>query len=276
MTTMTRSHTLEYTLDGLPELTLNNHRGEIHVVHDGAPGEVRVTLTSNQAVDFGLVESRVDGTRVTVTIPHLPAEGTSGISFNLGALSFALGGGLRVDTDVHCPPDAALSLETKYGDIEIQGRSGRTVARTGAGGIVAEACESAVLSTGAGDIRLPRVGPATLNTGTGDISVDDASGRLEIRTGTGDVHVGSSRGQLSIVSGAGDVHAVVGEGSAEVRTGMGDVTVQVPSTVPVWQDLTTGMGDVRSHVPSHGEPEPGEPFVKVAARSGVGDVTLTV
>lgn len=276
MTTMTRSHTLEYTLDGLPELTLRNHRGDIHVHHDAAPGEVRVTVTSNQPVDFDLVESRVDGTRVSVAIPHLPAEGTSGISFNLGALSFALGGGLRVDADVHCPPEAALTLETRYGDIDIRGRSGRTAAKTGAGDIAAEACDSAVMSTGAGDIRLPRVGAANLNSGAGDISVEDASGRLEIRTGTGDVHVGSSRGQLSIVSGAGDVHAVVDEGSAEVRTGMGDVTIQVPSTVPVWQDLTTGVGEVRSHVPSHGEPEPGEPFVKVAARSGAGDVTLTV
>jgi hypothetical protein len=276
MTTMTRSHTLDYTLDGLPELALNNHRGDIHVLLDGAPGEVRITLTSNQAADFDLVESRVDGTRVAVTIPHLPAEGTSGISFNLGAFSFALGGGLRVDAEVHCPPEAALVLETKYGDIDIRGRSGRTAAKTGAGDIVAEDCESAVMSTGAGDIRLPRVGSATLDSGAGDVSVEDASGRLEIRTGTGDVRVGSSKGQLSIVSGAGDVHAVVDEGTAEVRTGMGDVTVQVPSTVPVWQDLTTGVGEVRSHVPSHGEPEPGEPFVKVAARSGAGDVTLTV
>ena len=276
MNTITRSHSLEYTLDGLPELTLNNRHGDIHVLHDGAPGEVRVTLTSNQPVDFDLVEARVDGTRVTVMIPHLPAEGTSGISFNLGALSFALGGGLRVDADVHCPPDAALSLETKYGDIDIRGRSGRTAAKTGAGDIVAEACDSAVMSTGAGEIRVLRVGSANLNSGAGDVSVEDASGRVEIRTGTGDVHVGSSKGQLSIVSGAGDVHAAVLEGSVEVRTGMGDVTVQVPSTVPVWQDLTTGMGEVRSHVPSHGEPEPGEPFVKVAARSGAGNVTLTV
>lgn len=276
MTTMTRSRTIEYTLDGLPELTLNNHRGDIHLLHDGAPGEVRITLTSNQPTDFDVIEPRLDGTRVSVTIPHLSAEGTSGLSFSLGALSFALGGGLRVDVDVHCPPDAALCLETKYGDIDIRGRSGKTTAKTGAGDIVAEACESAVLATGAGDIRLARVGEANCNSGAGDVSVEDASGRLEIRTGTGDVHVGSSKGQLSIVSGAGDVHAVVDEGSAEVRTGMGDVTIQVPSTVPVWQDLTTGVGEVRSHVPAHGAPEPGEPSVKVTARSGAGDVILTV
>ena len=156
MPTMTRSHTLEYTLDGLPELTLNNHRGDIHVLHDGAPGEVRITLTSNQSVDFGLIESRVDGTRVAVTIPHLPADGTSGFSLNLGVFSFALGGGLRVDADVHCPPEAHVALETKYGDIDIRGRSGRAAAKTGAGEIVAEMCHSAVLSTGAGDIRLAR------------------------------------------------------------------------------------------------------------------------
>ena len=276
MTTRTQSHSLEYTLDALPHLALNNHRGDIDVHHDAAPGEVRITLTSNQPVDFDLVESRVDGARVTVTIPHLPAEGTSGLSFNLGALSFALGGGVRVDVDVHCPPDTVLSVATKHGDIDIQGRSGRTAAKTGAGDIVAESCDDASMSTGAGDIRVLRIGSATLNTGAGDVSVEAASGRLEIRTGTGDVHVASSRGHLSIVSGAGDVHAVVAEGSVEARTGMGDVTIQVPGTVPVWQDLTTGMGEVRSNLPSHGEPEPGEPFVKVAARSGAGDVNLTV
>ena len=276
MPTMTRSHTLEYTLDGLPELTLNNHRGDINLIHDGAPGEVRITLTSNQAVDFDLIESRVDGTRVNVTIPHLPADGNSGFALNLGVFSFALGGGLRVDADVHCPPEAHIALETKYGDIDIRGRSGRAKAKTGAGDIVAEACESAVMTTGAGDVRVARVGSADLNSGAGDVSVEEASGRLEIRTGTGDVHVGSSKGQLSVVAGAGDVHAAVDEGSAEVRTGMGDVTIQVPSTVPVWQDLTTGVGEVRSRVPSRGEPEPGEPFVKVAARTGAGDVLLTV
>lgn len=276
MTTMVRSHTLEYTFDGLPELTLNNHRGDIRVVHDAAPGEVRVTLASSQPVDVGSIDSRVDGTRVTVVIPRLSAEGASGLSFSLGALSFAVGGGPRVDVEVHCPPEAALSLETRYGDIDIRGRSGKTAAKTGAGDIVAEDCQSAVISTGAGDIRLPRVGEGKLNSGAGSVSVEDASGRLEVRTGSGDVHVGSATGPLVISSGAGDVHAVVAEGSVEVRTGMGDVVIQVPSTVAVWQDLTTGMGEVRSRVPAHGEPEPGEPFVKVAAHSGAGDVTLTV
>jgi hypothetical protein len=276
MTTITRNHTLEFTLDGVPELTLHNHRGDLQVLHDAAPGEVRITLTSSQPVDVDLVESRVDGTRVAVTIPRLPAEGASGLSFSLGALSFAVGGGPRVDVDVHCPPEAALALETKYGDIDIRGRSGKATAKTGAGELVAEDCVDAVFATGAGDIRLSRVGSAKLNTGAGDISVEDASGRLDVRTGAGDVHIGSSKGQLAINVGAGDVHAAVDEGSAEVRTGMGDVNVQVPSNVPVWQDLTTGMGEARSHVPSHGEPEPGEPFVKVVAHSGAGDVTLTV
>jgi len=276
MSTTTRSHTIEYTLDGLPELTLANHRGDIHVSHDGAPGEVRITLTSNHAVDFGAVEHRADGNRVAVTIPRLASDATSGMSFTLGALSWALGGGVTVDADVHCAPEAQLSLETHQGDITIQGRAGSTAAKTGAGDIAAEACATAVMTTGAGDIRVSRTGSATLNSGAGDVSVEDCTGRLEIRTGTGDIHVGSSRGQLTIVSGAGDVQAVVDEGNAEVRTGMGDVTVQVPGNVAVWQDLTTAVGEVRSHVPSHGEPVPGEPFVKVAVRTGAGDVTLSV
>ena len=229
MTTMTRNHTIEYMLDGLPELTLTNHRGDIHVHHDGGPGEVRITLTSRQPVDFDAVESGADGNRVTVTVPRLQSDGSPGISFNLGPLSWALGGGgATVDADVHLAPEARVSLETHLGDIVIQGRAGRTAAKTGAGDIVADTCESAVMTTGTGDIRLPHVGSATLNTGAGDISVDDCSGRVEIRTGTGDVHVGSSKGQLVVVSGAGDVHAVLAAGSAEIRTGMGDLTIEVP------------------------------------------------
>ncbi len=276
MTTMTHTHTIEYTLDGLPELTVNNHRGDIRVVHDAGPGQIRVTLTSNQPADFEAVDSRADGNRVTVTIPRLPADGSPGFSFSLGSFSLALGGGLAVDVDVHCPPEASVSVDTRQGGIRVDGRGGRTTARTGAGDIAVESSESAVISTGAGDIRLARAGAASLNTGAGDVSVEDCTGRLEIRTGTGDIHVGSSHGELSIVSGAGDVHAVVDGGSAEVRTGMGDLTIQVPTTVAVWQDLSTGVGEVRSRVPSHGEPAPGEPYIKVAARTGAGDVNLTV
>ena len=114
-----------------------------------------------------------------------------------------------------------------------------------------------------------------VTSGAGDIGIERSSGDTELNSGSGDVTILDAVGRLRIHTGAGDVNASFSEGTIEVRSGMGDIIVRVPTGVAVWQDLTTGMGDVRSRIPSYGEPEPGEPFLSVTARSGAGDVTLT-
>ena len=88
----TSSHELAYSVDGVAEFDLRNHRGDIRVVADAGPGEVSVSLRSHRPVDFGRIEQRHEGNRVTIVIPPLSSpEGGAGFSFKLGGLSFATG-----------------------------------------------------------------------------------------------------------------------------------------------------------------------------------------
>jgi hypothetical protein len=276
MTTATQTHTLEYVFDGLPTLRLHDHRGDIRVVHDGDVGTVRLTLRTRRPVDFGEVDEHSEGFTATVSIPALSGpSGAPGLAVRGRTFSFGLGSrGVAVDVEAHVPAGAELFLDTGSGDISVDGRSGPITAKTGAGDIRVETSERVNLDTGAGDLRPVSIAGGSLRTGTGDIILDRSTGDTSIRTGAGDVTVLNSRGTLRVNTGAGDVSARIDEGVAEIRTGMGDVAVQVPTGLPVWQDLTSGVGDVTSRIERRGEPEPGEPFLRVIAHSGAGDVTL--
>lgn len=273
MMTTTQTHTLEYVLDGLPQLRLNNHKGDLHIVHDADPGVVRIRLRSHRPVSFDAVEARVDGTTVVVVIPALTdSEDGPGFSFRLGGFSLFTGlRGATVDVEVHLPPQAGLALDTGAGDITVTGESGSLAAKSGAGDIHTEEAASVTLHSGAGDVSTGRIGGGSLRTGTGDIRIQQCAKDTEINSGSGDVTVLDSATALRITTGAGDVNVFLSGGRIDVRSGMGDVTIQVPGGVAVWQDLTTGVGEVRSRVQSHGEPEPGEPYVSVTARTGAGD-----
>ncbi len=277
MSTLTQTHTLEYVLDALPHLRLTNQKGDIRVYHDAEPGVVNLRLHAHRPVSFDDVAAGSDGTTVTVNIPQL-SESDSGSSLSLRIAGLSLFSGFRgatVDVEVHLPPSAEISLETGYGDIAVSGTSGDAAAKTGAGDVNIPEAGRVALHSGAGNVSVGRIGGGTLRTGAGDIAIERSAGDTELNSGSGDVTILDAAGALRVHTGAGDVNASLSEGTIEVRSGMGDIIVRVPTGFAVWQDLTTGMGDVRSRVVSHGEPEPGEPFLSVTARSGAGDVTLT-
>lgn len=276
MATATQTHTIEYVLDGLPQLRLKNHKGDIRVFHDAGPGMVTVRLHSHRPVSFEDVTSSADGTTVTVDIPQLTdSDSGSGFSFRIAGISLFAGfHGPTVDAEVHLPSGADITLETGYGDITVSGVSGQAAAKTGAGDVDLPEAGRVALSSGAGNVRAGRIAGGTLRTGAGDVSIDSTSGDADVNSGTGDVILLDGAGTIRIHTGAGDVNARLSEGRIEVRSGMGDIIVRVPTGMPVWQELTTGMGEARSRIAPQGEPEPGEPYLSVTARSGAGDVTL--
>ena len=276
MTTLTQSHTIEYVLDGLPQLRLTNQKGDIRVYHDAEPGVVNLRLHSHRPVSFEDVQASADGTTVTVNIPQLSeSDSGSSLSFRIAGLSLFAGfRGATVDVEAHLPAGAEIVLETGYGDISVSGVSGHAAAKTGAGDVNIPDAGSVRLHSGAGNLSVGLIGGGTLRTGAGDIGIERCSGDTDVNSGSGDVTVLDAIGNLHIHTGAGDVNASLSEGRIEVRSGMGDIIVRVPTGIAVWQELTTGMGDVRSRITPLGEPEQGEPYLSVTARSGAGDVTL--
>ena len=65
-----------------------------------------------------------------------------------------------------------------------------------------------------------------------------------------------------------------GADGVDVKTGAGDIRITVPRDIPVWQDLHSSFGEVVSRIASRGEPAEGQPFIRVTARTGTGDVVL--
>ena len=312
MTTSTTTiHDWHFATDETPSLHLRCHHADVRVVHDAAPGEVAIQVQATAAFSPDLIETRSQGREIFVTVPPLLNQNDSGfgIALQFGRLSWGLGSINRVSIEVHLSPDADVEVHAEGGDITCEGRSGRAQLQTGGGDIrleqaasaqavtqggdiSADGIDKAELRTGGGDIRVVRIGEGSVKTGGGDVRLDDlGSGRIE--TGGGDIHVQRAGGDLAVNTGGGDVTLLHCPGETDVRTGAGDVTVEaasgsvniktgagdihvtVPAEVPVWQDLHSSFGEVVSRIGSRGEPADGQPYIRVTARTGTGDVVLT-
>lgn len=309
-TTTTTAHDWTFATDETPSLHLRCHHADVRIVHDGAPGEVRVRVQASAAFDPALIDTRTQGREVFVTVPPLLNANDSGFGFALqvGRMSWGVGSINRITIEVHLSPDADLDVHAEGGDISCEGRSGRAQLQTGGGDIRLEAATSAQavtqggdisadsidraeLRTGGGDIRVLRIGEGSVKTGGGDVRLDDlGSGRIEtgggdigvmraggdlaVNTGGGDVTLLHCPGETEVRTGAGDVTVEAVSGSVDVKTGAGDIRVTVPADMPVWQDLHSSFGEVVSRIGSRGEPLEGQPYLRVTARTGTGDVVL--
>lgn len=309
-TATTTVHDWHCALDATPSLHLRCDHADVHILHDAGPGEVTVRVQAGAAFDPHLIETRSQGSNVYVTVPPLlnQNEGGFGFALQVGRLSWGVGSINRVSIEVHLSPDADLEVHAEGGDITCAGRSGRAQLQTGGGDISLEQAASAQvvtqggdisatsvdraeLRTGGGDIAVTRIGEGTVKTAGGDVRVDDlGSGRIEtgggdvgvlraasdlsVNTGGGDVSLLHCPGQTDVRTGAGDVTVEAVSGTVTIKTGAGDIRVTVPTDVPVWQDLHSSFGEVVSRIGSRGEPADGQPYIRVTARTGTGDVIL--
>ena len=309
-TSTTTAHEFHFGTDETPSLHLRAHHADVRIAHDAGPGEVTVRVQSATSFDPAVIDTRTQGRDVFVTVPQQLNQDDRGFGFalQLGRLSWSLGSS-RVDIEVHLSPDADLDVHVEGGDITCEGGSGRAELQTGGGDIrVADArwahavtqggdisagtIDSAELRTGGGDIRVSRIGEGSVKTGGGDVRVDDlGSGRIEtgggdigvlraggdlaVSTGGGDVNLLHCPGETDVRTGAGDVTVEAVSGSVNVKTGAGDIRITVPPEVPVWQDLHSSFGEVVSRIGSRGEPLEGQPYIRITARTGTGDVVLS-
>jgi len=309
-TTAPTTHKWRFATDETPSLHLRCHKGDVRLIHDALPGEVVVQLTATTAFDPEVIETRTEGREVFVNVPAMLNPGDTGFGFavQVGRLSWGIGSVNRVEIEVHLSPDADVDVQAEGGDLTCVGPSGRALLQTGGGDIRletatsarvvtqggdihADSIDSGELRTGGGDIRVTKLGEGTVKTGGGDVRIDSiGSGRIE--TGGGDVGVMRAGGDLMVHTGGGDVTVLNCVAATQVRTGAGDVTVEVesgevtigtgagdirvtvPRGVPVWQDLHSSFGEVSSRIASRGEPQDGQPYIRVTARTGTGDVLL--
>jgi DUF4097 and DUF4098 domain-containing protein YvlB len=201
------------------------------------------------------------------------------------------------DLDVHVSLPHSSRLTTKLGsaDLRVMGRIGQSMVRSGSGDVELEDVEAElVVETGSGDVHADRVaGDLRVKSGSGDVAVDRIDGTATISTGSGDVMVETAGDSLQVKSGSGDLQVRealndvalstasgdllidrMHRGQLAAKNVSGDIRVGIPAGIPVWTDITSMTGSVRSNLEGAGEPEEGQDYIELRAKTVSGDVYL--
>ena len=179
----------------------------------------------------------------------------------------------KADLRLDVPDGLDYAIKTGSADISISAEIGRSKIVSGSGDITVGQATDLECSTGS----VARVdGNSTrLSSGSGSVSVDEVNGKLTAKSGSGDVSVKSLRGAaLQANSGSGDISVSATSGPVDLRSASGSLTVGIADNLPAWLDLNSVSGDIRIGLESTAQPEPGEPYITVRARTASGDIAI--
>jgi DUF4097 and DUF4098 domain-containing protein YvlB len=201
----------------------------------------------------------------------------------------------RLDVQVTVPHDSRLTTKLGSADVRVNGRLGASKIKTGSGDVrVDELGAAAVIETGSGDVAVDTVaGSLQVKCGSGDVVLDQLGGPTEVSTGSGDVTVSRTSQPLTVKSGSGGMRVreahedillstasgdlVVDQmhrGQLTAKNVSGDIRVGVPAGIPVWTDISSMTGSVRSNLEGAGQPEEGQDYIELRAKTVSGDVQL--
>lgn len=175
------------------------------------------------------------------------------------------------------PDGLTFVIKTGSADISISADIGRSKITSGSGDITVGNATDLECSTGSGNISVARVDGdgARLSSGSGDVAVGEANCPITAKSGSGEVVVKSLRGaNLQANSGSGDIAVSATSGSVDLRSASGSLTVGVADNLPAWLDLNSVSGDIRIGLESTTQPEPGEPYLTLRARTASGDISI--
>lgn len=260
------------------ELYVENGKGLVEV-HATDTTETTVQLIGADSAD---TQVRLEGRQLTVVVPK-----------HRGGF---LGGERRLDVVVVLPSGSDLVTRLGSADLRGSGTLGTVQVRSGSGDVTLETvADAALVETGSGDVLVARAEQAlrvksgsgdvtvrsarselSVSTGSGDVQVGDAGGATAVKTGSGDLHIGQARTDVGLTTGSGDLHIEsVAAGRVQARGASGDVRVGVPAGVAVWTDVSTVSGRIHSTLEGAGQPEPGDDYVELLAKTVSGDIVLT-
>lgn len=200
-----------------------------------------------------------------------------------------------LDVRVGVPHDSRLSTKLGSADVRVEGRLGESKVKTGSGDVrVEELAGNGLIETGSGDVQIRTVGGSLLvKCGSGDVTLDHLGGPAEVSTGSGDVLVGSATEPITVKSGSGSMRVReahediilstasgdlvvdrIHRGQLTAKNVSGDIRVGIPAGVPVWTDISSMTGRVHSNLEGAGDPQDGQDFIELRAKTVSGDVQL--
>jgi DUF4097 and DUF4098 domain-containing protein YvlB len=251
-------------------------------------GSVNVTASDTTATtvdvvgrDSDLVDVRQEGRQIIVISPKgkgsfFGGEPAYTVTINLPTHSNAV---LKTGSaDVSCDGVYGIGqIKSGSGDCRLDRFDGPLLVETGSGDIVlARAGAELRIKSGSGDVDVDHaVSALAVSTGSGDVEIGTTDGEAVVKTGSGDLEIGHAGDSVSMTTGSGDMkiaHASKGKFSAKGASG--DVLIGVPAGVPVWTDLTTVSGSIHSDLRGAGQPEPGQDYIELRAKTVSGDIQL--
>jgi DUF4097 and DUF4098 domain-containing protein YvlB len=205
------------------------------------------------------------------------------------------GGNDKTDVHVTMPSRSALATKLGSADVTCTGALGETRVKTGSGDVSLDLVDAeALVEAGSGDIEIGEItGELRAKSGSGDVEVGRTRAAVSVSTGSGDIEIGSAEEAVSVKSGSGDLvvrdarsdvalSTASGEllvesmrrGQLQAKNVSGNIRVCVPAGVPVWTDVSTVTGQVRSSLRGAGQPQEGQDYVELRAKTVSGDIQL--
>ena len=195
------------------------------------------------------------------------------------ALRISLPQGFWRSTKSHlkllAPPGLRCVIKTGAADVAISVDIGPSRIVTGSGDVSLASAVDLECSTGSGNIDVTELtgSGARLRTGSGHLMIGAASCPVSVKSGSGHIDISSlNRSELQASSGSGEVLVSSTTGSVDVRSASGMITVGVAEGLPAWLDLASASGELRVGLDAIGQPEPGEPYISVRARTASGAI----
>jgi DUF4097 and DUF4098 domain-containing protein YvlB len=248
-----------------------SYQGVRHVVVDNlGGGSITVQPGSQQDRVDCSIDAADDRLLEQVQIHH--DHDWLRISFSQQFLRFT-----KAHLHLDVPDGLTYVIKTGSADISISAGIDRSKIISGSGDITIGNAADLDCSTGSGKISVAQVdgSGARLSSGSGDLAVGEANCHIAAKSGSGEIAVKSMRGtNLQANTGSGDIAVSSTSGSVDLRSASGSLTVGVADNLPAWLDLSSGSGDFRIGLESTTQPEPGEPYLTLRARTASGDITV--
>ena len=249
--TVTATDTTETTVTATGQ-----HADELFVEQEG--NQINVIAPRQRVGFFGGGEPSID---VEVVLPH-----GSDLVTKTGSADQTARGSF-----------GHAKVKSGSGDVSLDRHAGHVMVDTGSGDIsVAEVSHDLRIKSGSGDVNVGSVvGSMAISTGSGDVTVESTQQSALVKSGSGDLRIEAAQSDVNLSSASGDL--VVGRverGAVTAKNASGDIRIGIPAGVPVWTDISSVTGRIGSDLEGAGQPEQGQDYVEVRAKTVSGDIVL--
>lgn len=249
---------LSFAERGVRQVSVDNLGSGSLTVDPTSGDELTGSLNCSDPDYLAAVAVRTDGDRVRIELPR------------------SFGPDSAVQIQLMAPAGIDYVIGAGSADVAIDAEAGRVQVSNGSGDVSVRSATELSITNGSGDSIVERVTgrSARVTSGSGQIRIGETAAAVDAKSGSGDITVRSLRGELQGATGSGDISVPSTTGSVDLRSASGSLTVGVASDLPAWLDLNSVTGAIRIALDATAQPESGQPYVSIRARTASGEIAV--